>query len=118
MKFLADENLDAEIVYWLRDQGNDVIWVAESATQTSDDALLSLATAEQRIVITSDLDFGELIFRQKRSATGILLLRLRNATQHEKLAILKAHWAIVISRLIGHFVVVSNQKVRIRPLSL
>lgn len=57
---------------------------SETAVGTSDDALLKVATAEQRLLITFDRDFGELATRRGQAAPGgILLLRFvpRNAEE-------------------------------------
>ena len=40
--------------------------------------LMNLAEKENRILITNDKDFGELVFRFKMRAPGIILLRLKN----------------------------------------
>ena len=42
--------------------GHDVLSALEAAPRATDDELLALALAEQRILITEDKDFGELVF--------------------------------------------------------
>ena len=42
--------------------GHDVLSASEAAPRATDDELLALALAEQRILITEDKDFGELVF--------------------------------------------------------
>jgi hypothetical protein len=68
--FVADENVESVIVQRLRDDGHDVIWIAESDPGTSDDSVLALAEDEARLLITSDTDFGELVYRQGRARGG------------------------------------------------
>jgi hypothetical protein len=46
MQFLADENVPRPIVRWLRSQGHDVLYAAETRAQTSDADLLSEAEAQ------------------------------------------------------------------------
>jgi len=76
MRILADENIPLETVRALRNAGHDVFAVAETAAGARDDALLDVATAEQRLVLTFDHDFGELAARRGHAAPGgILLLR-------------------------------------------
>ena len=50
---------------WLSDEGHDVVgaWVWEP--DPGDEALLTLATAEDRILVTINTDFGDLVFSQK-----------------------------------------------------
>jgi predicted nuclease of predicted toxin-antitoxin system len=116
MKLLADENLDRAIVHWLREQGHDVVWAAEVHQQADDDQLLLTANAESRIIITADLDFGEMIFRQKLSSHGILLLRLHLPSQSQRLAVVQSHWPAIESHLPAHFVVMTEHRIRVRPL--
>ena len=84
MKFLADEGIDQQIVYRLRQVGHTVWYVAEMERGISDDEVLSLANQKKAILLTTDKDFGELIFRQKRIATGVILLRLAGLSAESK----------------------------------
>ncbi|MDL1962260.1 MAG: DUF5615 family PIN-like protein [Deltaproteobacteria bacterium] len=63
MNFVADESVDRQIVERLRDDGHSVWYVAEMAPSISDDEVLKLANNESASLITSDKDFGELVFR-------------------------------------------------------
>lgn len=74
--FIADENIDAPIIARLRADGLDILSVGELDPGIDDDRVLEIANQQSRILITSDRDFGELVFRLGRSAAGILLLRL------------------------------------------
>ncbi len=116
MKIMADENLESAIVFWLRSIGHDVVWQAETPELLPDEMVLRQANEESRIIMTSDLDFGELIFRQRRSSQGIVLFRIKSTHQSQKLEIIQSQWPTIENRLVGNFVVVTNQKIRIRPL--
>lgn len=61
MLLLADENIHADLVAWLRGAGHDVLYAAETMRRAPDPELLELARRERRIVLTDDLDFGELV---------------------------------------------------------
>ena len=61
MDFLADENIHADIVAWLREENHDVLYAAEDLQSRSDDDLLDIAPKEQRILITDDKDFIEAV---------------------------------------------------------
>ena len=76
MKLLADEGVDSAIVSRLRSDGHDVVYVAELSPGITDEAVLELANADERILMTADKDFGELVFRLRRVAFGVLLVRL------------------------------------------
>ena len=42
----------------------------------ADDDVLALAFNERRILLTEDKDFGELVYRLKKPAHGIILIRI------------------------------------------
>ena len=117
MDLLADENVPGLFVDWLRREGHNVLWAAESFPRYADSLLLAIANQDGRVLITSDLDFGELVFRQRLVVTGIILLRLHEPSIHDRLQLFVAHWPAVEQHAIGHFVVISKKKVRIRPLA-
>ena len=81
-RFLADENISLEMVLGLRAAGLDVEWIQTLAPGASDEEILASAGQQQRILITYDTDFGDLIFNQGAPAqTGVLLLRLTGSTE-------------------------------------
>ena len=74
MKFLLDVPVGREIAEWLQEQGYDVSEVRTIDPALSDLAILRLARAQSRIVITTDKDFGELAVRQGEAHCGIVRL--------------------------------------------
>src|SRR4051794_38481691 len=77
-KFLANENVPGEVVEAARQAGHDLAWICELSPGADDDAVLALSLAESRVLVTFDKDFGEMPFRQGKSATwGVILLRPR-----------------------------------------
>lgn len=116
MKFLADECCDALLVAGLRKDGHDVFYVAESARGSPDETVLRLAADQQRIVLTEDKDFGELVVRLGLPAYGIVLVRMNPADSGAKLTRLRAVLDKHGSRLAHSFVVVDPGKARFRPL--
>ena len=76
MRLLVDEGVEARIVQRLRGEGHDVDYVAELAPGITDDDVLDRANTGQRVLVTGDKDFGELVFRLRRIASGVLLVRL------------------------------------------
>ena len=76
MRLLADENLPGGVVRALRDACRDVAWIRTSAPGINDDAVLSLARAEGRVLITFDKDFGDLVWNRGATAgAGVVLFR-------------------------------------------
>jgi predicted nuclease of predicted toxin-antitoxin system len=114
MLCLADENIERTIVERLRADGHDVAWVADMEPGIDDDAVLAAASAEERLLITSDKDFGELVFRLGRASAGVLLLRLLGLSADEKAATVSGAFAAHGPELAGAFSVISPGQVRIR----
>lgn len=67
------------------------------------------------MVVTADHDFGELVFLHRIHAPGVVLLRLPQANEPDRVASVERVWPLVLSRLPGHFITVSTG-VRARPL--
>ena len=84
MKLVADESVDGPIVARLREDGHEVDYVAEMDPGISDDRVLGHANERQALLITTDKDFGELVFRQGRLNAGVLLLRLPGVSPNQK----------------------------------
>ncbi len=116
MRIIANENISAGAIYKLRSAGYDVISVKETMRGASDKEILQRAQTEQCLVITNDKDFGELAFRFRLpSQCGIVLFRLSGSDpQSDNQRILE----VLNSRddWQGHFSVVDDWKIRIRPL--
>jgi predicted nuclease of predicted toxin-antitoxin system len=115
MKIVADEGVDAQIVVRLRADGHYVWYVAEMSPSVPDTAVLDLANRESGILLTADKDFGDMVFRQHRSSSGVILLRLHGLSPHVKATIVSTVIQNHQQRLISAFTVITEQKVRIRP---
>ena len=76
MRWLADECVDAGVVDRLCDAGHDVLYVAEMAAGESDVRILERAQTDDRLLLTEDKDFGDLVFRSGQAIPGLVLLRL------------------------------------------
>jgi predicted nuclease of predicted toxin-antitoxin system len=63
MRLLADENIPLESVRALRDAGHDVYAASEGVRGEPDERHLARAIAEDRLIVTFDRDFGELVTR-------------------------------------------------------
>jgi predicted nuclease of predicted toxin-antitoxin system len=116
VKILADENVDRPLVEWLRQAGHDVSSVAELHPGRDDSDVLAAATADDRIVITFDLDYGGLVYRRGIGAAGVVLLRLRSESADRMLSLFRERWPAIEKAASGNFVVVTNRRLRIRPL--
>jgi predicted nuclease of predicted toxin-antitoxin system len=114
MRFLVDESTGASVTAFLRGLGHDVVAVSEATPQAEDPDILDKAVAESRIVVTNDKDFGELVFRCGLAHSGILLLRLKDESAANRVALVKLFLEQHAEDLPGNFVVVTESHVRIR----
>jgi predicted nuclease of predicted toxin-antitoxin system len=112
MRFLVDENTGVVVARWLRSQGHEVFSVYEEARGTDDDEILQKAFDENWILITSDKDFGEKVYRELRSHRGIVLLRLEDERSANKINILQRLLENYSEQLSNSFVVVTEKQVR------
>lgn len=117
MKFLADECCDAGIVSSLRNDGHDVLYIMESGQGVLDESILQKAFVENRILITEDKDFGELVCSLKKPVKGVVLIRIDVHKRQLKWPCLKRLINDHSSKLEGYFVVVEVGKFRFRDLS-
>jgi len=61
VRFLADMGVDQRVVDWLREQGHEVAHLRDDGLhRMADEDVFAKAIAEDRIVLTFDLDFGEI----------------------------------------------------------
>jgi predicted nuclease of predicted toxin-antitoxin system len=117
MRLLADENIHGGIVQWLRSQGHDVLWATETLQGVDDAILWQTAQQHERVLVTADLDFGELVFRERLTSHGGVLLRMEDLTVQERLARLHVAWESLEAHAIGQFVVLTAERIRVRPLT-
>jgi predicted nuclease of predicted toxin-antitoxin system len=116
LNFLADENLDRQIVECLRQDGHIVWYVAEMEPGISDDIVLDLANQEGALLLTFDKDFGELVFRLRRIASGVVLIRLSGLSTIRKAEIVTRAINQHTNELLGAFTVITPTTIRIRKI--
>jgi len=113
-KFLADENVPLESVLALKEQGIDIKSVIEHKKGLSDEEVLKLAKEQTRILITFDQDFGELAFRRRFPAKGIVLLRFEPPSSQEVTRTISNLFSRGI-KVENCFTVVEKDRIRILP---
>jgi predicted nuclease of predicted toxin-antitoxin system len=112
---LADENIVSAVVFALRADGWDVVWIAEVAPSIEDADVLAWAAREGRLLLTDDKDFGELVVREGRTHHGVVLLRVHGLLPAERARLVSEVFASLMGELRGSFTVVDRDgAVRIR----
>ena len=114
MNLLADEGIDRAVVERLRDDGHDVLYIAELSPGILDEDVLQQANARGALLVTADKDFGELVFRQGLIHSGVVLLRLAGLSNSTKAELVAAVCQDRARELLRAFSVVSPGQVRIR----
>lgn len=86
MRFLLDENLSPLLVELLADIGHDAVHVRSIGMHSAtDNAVLERAVAEERILISADTDFGDLLAVSNAPGPSLVLIRRqvdRRASRH------------------------------------
>ena len=116
IRFLADVNVEKSIVDYLSKQGYDIKWIPDYDCEMFDEDLLQMANEEQRILITNDKGFGDLIFLQKKLSAGTILFRVKGHGSQEKIRLMRKLLMGYRDKLLNHYVIVSKGKIRVIPL--
>jgi predicted nuclease of predicted toxin-antitoxin system len=115
MRFLLDESAEARIAVFLTAHGHDATRIGRDYPRSlPDEDVLALAHHEQRILITNDKDFGELVVREHHPHAGVILFRFPlDSTAQQKIRALEA---LLASRSVplDQFFVVTPQGNRMR----
>jgi predicted nuclease of predicted toxin-antitoxin system len=118
MKFLLDMGLARSTAIFLRSQGYEAVHLREEGLQRLDDAqIVNKARAEDRIIITHDLDFGRLVALSQSQFPSVITLRLDNmqpAQVNHYLTEVLTHFTASLAQ--GALVSVNERAIRVRLL--
>jgi len=118
MKFLADMGISPRVVEELRQKGHDAVHLLdEGLHRLLDGEVLDKTLRENRILLTRDLDFGELLAASGGSLPSVIIFRLKDM----RAANVSRHLFSVIHQQSdalnrGAICSVTEQKVRVRHL--
>lgn len=120
MKFLLDQDVYAVTAKFLSNAGYDIVLAKEiGLSRASDEAILKISQEQNRILITRDRDYGNLVF-VKLMGTGVIYLRMLpaniNSVHKELIRVLQTYSEAELSKA---FVVIESNGHRFRkpPLS-
>jgi predicted nuclease of predicted toxin-antitoxin system len=80
----------------------------------ADDEIIRIAKQENRIIITSDKDFGELVYKRGLAHQGVLLLRIDELTVQQRISVISQIITEHGAMLNGHFCVFQKDLLRVR----
>lgn len=118
LRFLIDVGVGKIIEKYLQEQGCDTKAVRDIDPSMQDEEIIRIAASENRMVVTMDKDFGELVYHSSMKHCGVLLLRLEDATGLQKLQVIEHIMENYQSQIKNCFCVFQNDKFRIRKIKL
>lgn len=120
MRILVDMSVDLRVADWLRSQGHDAVHLRdERLHRMPNGEIFAKALSEDRIVVTSDLDFGEIAAALKDTAGKVVLLRLQNSRAANVIRRLDSVLPRVeLDLAAGALVIVEESRHRVRPLPI
>jgi predicted nuclease of predicted toxin-antitoxin system len=120
MKFLADMGIAAATATHLRSLGHAAVHLRELGLQRlEDEAIVRMAEAEARIILTHDLDFGRIVALSGARVPSVVTFRLndmRPASVNGALAATLARFSIELEA--GALISVSDSGIRVRLLPI
>ncbi len=116
LKFKIDENLPVEAVDALVSAGHDALTVMDQGLEGEMDwKIASVSQQEQRVILTLDLDFGDIRTYPPQDYAGIIVLRLRRQDRYQVLDTLTRVVQLAESEALnGKLWIVEENRVRIR----
>jgi predicted nuclease of predicted toxin-antitoxin system len=120
MRFLADIGVAPRIVGWLSEHGHEARHLSEEGLHRLPDVEIFQKTArEQAILLTFDLDFGEIVAFSGSAEVSVILFRLENT--HTDFVLLRLASVLKESGHLlstGVIVIVEDSRHRIRRLPI
>lgn len=113
MRFLVDESTGKKFADLLK-RKHDVVFVGDVMPTATDEKVISYAEKENRILVTDDKDFGELVFRLQKPSKGVILLRIDKTSPDYRFEILNN--VLETQKIKNRFIVVKEEKIRIRKI--
>jgi len=111
---LVDVGVSKKVETWLSKNGYDVKCVRDINPKAMDSEILHQAVSENRMVITMDKDFGELVFNSGLRHSGVLILRLEDANGDQKLLVIKKILENYADKMGEKFCVFQDGRLRIK----
>jgi predicted nuclease of predicted toxin-antitoxin system len=114
LRFLADESCDFGVVRALRAEGYDVVALTEITSRSVDDDVIAQSYDENRILLTEDKDFGQLVFASRTDSAGVILIRFPGNTRQSLQATIIKLVQEQGNEIQNAFVVVQPGHIRVR----
>ena len=116
MNIVADENIDSLLVKALMRDGHNVRWISKEKPSIDDTEVLAFALDQNSLLITEDKGFGEKVYRDSHTSSGVLLLRIHNTSREDAVTLSFSAVRDQGEQLLKKFSVLTNRKLRSRTL--
>lgn len=118
MRFLIDECLSGDLARRLQEAGHDCVHVYDVGLRgRPDEEIMALAARENRILISADTDFGELLANSPVLAPSVILMRRTDKRPESLASVILANIGQVADDLAaGALVVIGDTRIRTRQL--
>ena len=120
MRFLADAGVSPKTVEFLKQLGHEAIHVRTLGLQRApDSALVERARADSSVVVTFDLDFGEILALGILDKPSVIIFRLadeRADSVNQRLAVVLAERLAELQS--GALILVEDARDRVRKLPI
>lgn len=115
-----DASLSPSVVGSLNDAGHDAVHVGDVLPLNApDEIVFDAAVEQQRVIITADADFGEILARRRARVPSVVLFRTPGGRPSARAQLLLEHLPAVSQDLVdGAIVVFQETRLRVRPLPL
>ncbi len=116
MRLVIDENISMLLINQLTDYGFSVYSIQKHNFGISDREVTTLASHKGDIIITSDKDFGELVFASRITNISVVLLRMEpdeiNQIYNKLIFVLRED----NPQLFYHFTTITKDRIRVRKI--
>lgn len=119
MKFLVDQCLSPTLATLLSGAGHDAVHVAERGMERAEDPqILALAETEDRVIVSADSDFGEILIVGAKRKPSLVFFRgeFEIAAQDQARLLLACLPEVSADLESGAIVVIARTSIRVRGL--
>lgn len=119
MRFLVDASLSFRVAEALQKAGHEAVHVRDvMRVDAPDTAIFDHAADDDRVVVSADTDFGELLARRQTARPSLVLLRRRTRRRpsDQSTLLLTQLPAVADDLEDGAIVVIEEARVRVRSL--
>jgi predicted nuclease of predicted toxin-antitoxin system len=120
LKLLVDSALSPLIASGLKSAGHEAVHVRDYAMQSAtDDEIFERAAREQRILLSEDTDFANILALRNQTHPSVILLRRGPRKPSDQLALILANLPTLEDALReGCVAVIESDRIRVRRLPI